>query len=63
MSVQRFNELKKTVEPVMISGRLSSKNNSLTLSLSKPLLNKDEKKALDVVLQQVTLVWNGKTFQ
>jgi len=63
MSVQRFNELKKTVEPVMISGRLSSKNNSLTLSLSKPLLNKDEKKALDVVLRQVTLVWNGKTFQ
>ncbi len=63
VSVERYAQLRKMIEPVLISARLSSKDNTITLSLGKPLLNSEDKKSLDAVLQQVTLVWNGKTFQ
>ena len=62
INTERFVQLKKMVEPVMYYVILSSKDNTITYSLSLPLLNKEDKKALDAVLRKVTLKWTGKSF-
>lgn len=62
INTERFVQLKKMVEPVMYYAMLSSKDNTITYSLSLPLLNKEDKKALDAVLRKVTLKWAGKSF-
>lgn len=62
INAERFVQLKKMIEPVMYYVMLSSKDNTITYSLSLPLLNKEDKKALDAVLRKVTLKWTGKSF-
>lgn len=62
INAERFVQLKKMIEPVMYYVMLSSKDNTITYSLSMPLLNKEDKKALDAVLRKVTLKWTGKFF-
>jgi hypothetical protein len=62
INTERFVQLKKMIEPVMYYVMLSSKDNTITYSLSLPLLNKEDKKALDAVLRKVTLKWAGKSF-
>lgn len=59
---ERFIQLKKMVEPVMYHIMLSSKDNTITYTLSLPLINNEDKKSLETVLRQVVLKWNGKSF-
>jgi hypothetical protein len=57
ITTERFKELKKYISPVMVEARLSESDNTLTLTLSRPLLDKDDKKMLDAVLAPVKFNW------
>lgn len=63
MTTERFNTLRKYVDPMMVSASLSSHDNSITFTLAKPLLSNEEKKQLEGVCLQKKLFWNGKIFK
>lgn len=65
MPVEDFYEIKKLIEPVMISATLQENNDrqSITFSVNTPLLNTDEKLRLDRIKRQKTFKWNGKIFK
>lgn len=63
MTEERYNTLRTYIDPVMIEAHLSLSDDNITLQLSKPLLSVDDKKALNAVLLQKKLVWDGKSFK
>lgn len=50
MSVERFEELCKMVEPVMVAAELSSEEEYIKFTLSTPLLNSEEEREVKAVL-------------
>lgn len=63
MTEERFVELKKMIEPQMVSAILLQHENSIVVRLSLPLLSADDKKAVNVIKLQRKFNWNGKTFK
>lgn len=63
MSQERFVELKKMIEPQMVSALLLQHDNSIVVRLSLPLLSADDKKAVNVIKLQRKFNWDGKTFK
>lgn len=63
MSEERFDELKKMIEPQMVNAMLLQHENAMVVRLSLPLLSADDKKAVNVIKLQRKFNWNGKTFK
>lgn len=63
MSESRFSELKKMIEPKMVSAVLLQHEDGLVIRLSLPLLSADDKKQVSAIKLQRKFKWNGKTFK
>ena len=63
MSEERFVELKKMIEPQMVSATLLQHENAMVVRLSLPLLSADDKKAVNAIKLQRKFNWDGKTFK
>ncbi len=61
MKTQRFLELTKYIEPVIINADFS-KQNVLSLNLSIPLMPSDEIDSLKTILRKKEFLWDGKNF-
>lgn len=62
MSQERFAELKKMLDPLIASARLSADNDTLVLSLSVPMLSEEERWQVNSIILQRKLNWDGRTF-
>lgn len=62
MSTEKYEEMFRMVEPVMVSANLSLDDETLTFSLSLPLVSKEEKEALNALIVQRKFKWNRKRF-
>lgn len=62
MPESRFAELRKLIDPIMVSATLSPDNDSIDISLSLPLLSNDERRQINTIVLQRKLNWNGTTF-
>ena len=62
MSVERFTELSRLFDPVMIKLTLSVSDATMVQELSMPLLSKDEKQTVKAFLKQRKFKWNGERF-
>ena len=63
MILEKFIELKKMIEPQMVSVLLLQHDSSIVVRLSLPLLSAEDKKAVNVIKMQRKFNWNGKTFK
>ncbi len=63
MSQERFDELRALIEPAMVYATLSPSDDTLTLQLALPLVNKAQRKALEVIRMQRKLKWDGISFK
>ena len=62
MSSERFDELCKLIEPVMVSASFDVTEPVLKFRLSIPLATPEDRKQLDSILLQRRFRWNGRTF-
>ena len=62
MSVSRFQELKKLIDPVMVSASLSPVHPEIIFSLSIPVATAEEKQQLSAILVQRKYKWEGGKF-
>ena len=62
MSENRFQELKKLIDPVMVSASLSPVTPEITFSLSIPVATAEEKQQLSAILMQRKYKWEGGKF-
>lgn len=63
MSEERFSRLVALLDPIMFSVSLSPAENVLLVKLSPVVPNPDDEKAIEQILVQRKLKWNGKTFK
>lgn len=63
MSEERFNRLVALLDPIMFSVSLSPTDNVLLVKLSPVVPNPDDEKAIEQILVQRKLKWDGKTFK
>lgn len=63
MAVEDFEALRRFIDPCLISVTLHPQDQSLTFSLSKPLLSETDRKALDAIVLQKYVKWNGEMFK
>lgn len=62
MTVERYEELLRLVDPLMVAAEITPADGALTFSLSTPMTTKKEREALRDILVQRKLKWNGKSF-
>lgn len=62
MDVERYEQLVSFIEPVMMVADYDPKQQTLVLSLSTPLLTKEEIIQVNAILLQRKLKWNGRMF-
>ncbi len=63
MAMEEYERLSRMIDPCLIAASVNPQEKSLTFSLSKPLLSKDDKQALDAILLQKYVKWDGETFK
>lgn len=63
MSEERFSRLVAMLDPIMFSVSLSPAENVLLVKLSPVVPNPEDEKAIEQILVQRKLKWNGKTFK
>ena len=63
MSEERFSRLVALLDPIMFSVSLSPAENVLLVKLSPVVPNPDDEKAIEQILVQRKLKWDGKTFK
>lgn len=63
MSEERFSRLVALLDPIMFSVSLSPAENVLLVKLSSVVPNPDDEKAIEQILVQRKLKWDGKTFK
>lgn len=63
MSEERFSRLVAMLDPIMFSVSLSPAENVLLVKLSPVVPNPDDEKAIEQILAQRKLKWDGKTFK
>ena len=62
MTNERFDELCKMIDPVMLSASLSASSPMITLCLSTPVLTKQELDDVSVIAKQISFKWDGVRF-
>ena len=63
MTDERFDELCKMIDPVMLSASLSASSPMITLCLSTPVLTKQELDDVSVIAKQISFNWDGLRFK
>lgn len=63
MSEERFSRLVAMLDPIMFSVSLSPVENVLLVKLSPVVPNPEDEKAIEQILVQRKLKWDGKTFK
>lgn len=63
MTEERFVELKKMIEPRMVSVLLFEHEDAAVVRLSLPLLSADDKKAVNAIKLQRKFKWDGRRFK
>ena len=63
MSEERFSRLVALLDPIMFSVSLSPAENVLLVKISPVVPNPDDEKAIEQILVQRKLKWDGKTFK
>ena len=63
MSEERFSRLVALLDPIMFSVSLSPAENVLLVKLSSVVPNPEDEKAIEQILVQRKLKWDGKTFK
>ena len=63
MTAERFEYLKTFLDPVMFSVELVPNENSMVVGLTTNAVGVEDKKALDSILVQRKLNWNGEIFK
>ena len=63
LSESDFNNIKEIIYPHLIVAKLSKKDAVMTLSLSLPLLNNDDKKKAERIILQKNIRWNNNIFK
>ena len=63
MSEERFSRLVALLDPIMFSVSLSPAENVLLVKLSPVVPNLEDEKAIEQILVQRKLKWDGKTFK
>lgn len=63
MSEERFSRLVALLDPIMFSVSLSPVENVLLVKLSPVVPNPEDEKAIEQILVQRKLKWDGKTFK
>lgn len=63
MADNRFEELSKMIDPVMLSASLDVSSPVITLRLSTPVLTKQEKDDVSVIAKQISFKWDGTIFK
>ena len=63
MTNDRFDELCKMIDPVMLSASLSASSPVITLCLSTPVLTKQELDEVSVIAKQISFKWDGIRFK
>ena len=63
MSEERFSRLVALLDPIMFSVSLSPAENVLLVKLSTVVPNPEDEKAIEQILVQRKLKWDGKTFK
>ena len=63
MSEERFSRLVALLDPIMLSVSLSPAENVLLVKLSPIVPNPEDEKAIEQILVQRKLKWDGKTFK
>ena len=63
VSEQRFEELKRWIEPVMWKAEIIPSIRQIVFTISTPLLTKEEKTQVTAILLQRKVKWMGKTFE
>lgn len=63
MSEERFSRLVAMLDPIMFSVSLSPAENVLLVKLSPIVPNPEDEKAIEQILVQRKLKWDGKTFK
>ncbi len=62
MTAERYDDLYRLVDPMMTYALMSSGGQELTFFLSTPMVTKKEKMALEAILVQRKLKWDGEKF-
>lgn len=62
MTMERYEEIAKKIEPAMCVAEINEKN-EIYLSISCPLLTKEEREALESIKKQKRLKWTGDLFK
>lgn len=62
MSEEKFKEIKRTIEPAMVTASFSD-DNTIKIFINCPVLNKEENKALEAIKKQKSLKWSGDNFK
>jgi hypothetical protein len=63
MTAERFAELRDMIDPMMVCAQLAPADNSLTVSLSMPLITNEDKQSLKAIILQRKYNWNGENFK
>lgn len=62
MDVERYDYLLRYIDPVMVLAEFSPEDNSLSFSLSTPMVTKQEREDLKAILLQRKVKWSGARF-
>jgi len=60
MSNDRYDELRRKIEPVIVSIDIANSGSDFTYRLSLPLLNKKEQDEMKAIIKQKSFNWGGK---
>ena len=62
MTEERYDELRRMLQPYQVVASLSSEADELTLTLANQSLTTDEQEQTSAIILQTNLKWNGKNF-
>lgn len=63
MASGRFDELRAMIDPVMLCATLSAADDTIRMSLSAPLLTKEEEREVRAIIRKKLFKWDGETFK
>lgn len=63
MTTERYEELLKYIEPVIVSADLSKDNCTITFNIDIPFVQKDEINMIKAIIRQKTFKWDGNNFK
>lgn len=63
MSQEKYDNIIHSINFKLLQAKLSSSDNTLSLTMNVPIVNADNKEDLKRILKQINLKWNGVVFK